>query len=147
LASNGLREARAEFELRYFRELLDKNRWQVRLVAIEAGMERIACYHKLYALGLLKPKESKARPKLKLVERIVAPDLSLPPTELVKRSPRNTGVCRAIRAKLKQIEPGTDQSFQIETGVTTAHQVARSLGMRISAEKQTGKFIRIWRLT
>jgi len=147
-AAGGLREARAEFELQYFSGLLKKNKWKVRLVAIEAGMERTACYRKLYVLGLLNSSEPpKARPKLQIVPRIVAPKMPLPPTELVERSPRNNGICRLIRAKLMEIEPGTKQSFEVEAGITTAHQAASALGIKISTERRAGKVIRIWRLT
>jgi hypothetical protein len=152
MAAGGLREARAEFELRYFQELLEKNKWRVRLVAMEAGLERTACYHRLVALGLVVPRRRPAKaglPKLRLVTAVEAqPQEGLPPTELVKRTSHFTGVMRRIRAKLPEIKPMSDESFEIEVANrSTAHVAARALGMKVVTEQGLGKFIRIWRIT
>jgi hypothetical protein len=142
----GLRAARADFERRYFRELLEKNRWRVSLVAAEAGMERTHCHHKLVALGLLTPKP-RASAKLRLVPPVEIPKQEdLPPTEIVERTVSvRSGVSRRIRAKLLMIKPGSDECFTVEGAKQTAHGVARAMGIKIVTEKD-GKFTRIWRI-
>ena len=75
----------------------------------------------------------------------VSPDEPYAIVTCVKNPGRRYEAGRRIVATLKRMEPGSDQSFLVDSR-ETAHHVAKGEGFEIRCVKEAGKF-RVWRIS
>ncbi len=66
-------------------------------------------------------------------------------TTLVPNPGRRYEAGRKIVATLKKMDPGSDQSFLVDSR-ETAHHVAKQNGFEIRTKKESGGKFRVWRL-
>jgi hypothetical protein len=66
-------------------------------------------------------------------------------TTIVPNPGRRYEAGRRIIATLKKMDPGSDQSFLVDSR-ETAHHVAKQHGFEIRTKKEPGGKFRVWRL-